>query len=147
MKPGEKLDIPIKITSNSNARTIVVFEIIDSTEGWSPSINTEVSIGTSLLNEDNTETVYLQIQSPGGSGYHNDVGLFNMRVKTMAKGHPDAGIDNSTVISFNVRSEGTVNGENGDNSGITEDYINILIITIIISVLLLIFITYFKRRY
>jgi len=106
MLPDEVKSIPINITSYSNARTRLTFEIIDPPEDWGVSINPEIFIGTAALGNDPTGIATLTIQSPGGDGYHNEVQQFNVRVKTMAAGHPDEGIDNTTILQFTVRCRG-----------------------------------------
>jgi len=103
---GETVTFPINIKGYSNARSRIIFEVVDPPEGWSTSINTEFFLGTAALNEDATGTVNFMIQSPLDFGYHNEVEQFNVRIKTMAAGHPDAGIDNTTVLQFTVRSRG-----------------------------------------
>ena len=103
---GETVTFPINIKGYSNARSRIIFEVVDPAEGWSTSINTEFFLGTTALGEDATGTVNFMIQSPLDFGYHNEVQQFSVRVKTMAAGHPDAGIDNTTVLQFTVRSRG-----------------------------------------
>jgi len=103
---GETVTFPIDITGYSNARSRIIFEVIDPAEGWSTSINTEFFLGTTALGEDATGTVNFMIQSPLDFGYHNEVQQFSVRVKTMAAGHPNEGIDNTTVLQFTVRSRG-----------------------------------------
>jgi len=103
---GETVTFPINIKGYSNARSRIIFEVVDPAEGWSTSINTEFFLGTTALGEDATGTVNFMIQSPLDFGYHNEVQQFNVRVKTMAAGHPNEGIDNSTVLQFTVRSRG-----------------------------------------
>jgi len=103
---GETVTFPINIKGYSNARSRIIFEVVDPPEGWSTSINTEFFLGTTALGEDATGTVNFMIQSPLDFGYHNEVEQFNVRVKTMAAGHTEAGIDNTTVLQFTVRSRG-----------------------------------------
>jgi hypothetical protein len=103
---GETVTFPINIKGYSNARSRIIFEVVDPPDGWSTSINTEFFLGTAALNEDATGTVNFMIQSPLDFGYHNEVEQFNVRVKTMAAGHPEVGIDNTTVLQFTVRSRG-----------------------------------------
>ena len=106
MLPDEVKNVPINITSYSNARTRLTFEIIDPPEDWSVSIDSEIFIGTAALGDDPTGIATLTIQSPGENGYHNEVEQFNVRVSTMAVGHPAAGIDNTTILQFTVRCKG-----------------------------------------
>ncbi|MCK4348676.1 MAG: hypothetical protein KAW47_08675, partial [Thermoplasmatales archaeon] len=103
---GETVTFPIDITGYSNARSRIIFEVLDPAEGWSTSINTEFFLGTTALGEDATGTVNFMIQSPLDFGYHNEVQQFSVRVKTMAAGHPGEGIDNTTLLQFTVRSRG-----------------------------------------
>jgi len=103
---GETVTFPIDITGYSNARSRIIFEVVDPPEGWSTSINTEFFLGTTALGEDATGTVNFMVQSPLDFGYHNEVKQFNVRVKTMAAGHPEAGIDNTTTLQFTIRSRG-----------------------------------------
>ncbi len=103
---AETVTFPINIKGYSNARSRIIFEIVDPAEGWSTSINTEFFLGTTALGEDATGTVNFMVQSPLDFGYQNEVKQFNVRVKTMAAGHPDEGIDNTTVLQFTVRSRG-----------------------------------------
>jgi len=103
---GETVTFPINIKGYSNARSRIIFEVVDPPKGWSTSINTEFFLGTTALGEDATGTVNFMVQSPLDFGYHNEVQQFNVRVKTMAAGHPDAGIDNTTMLQFTIRSRG-----------------------------------------
>jgi hypothetical protein len=103
---GETASFPINITGYSNARSRITFEVLNSPEGWSPSINTEFFLGTTAYGEDATGTVNFLIQSPLDFGYHNEVQQFNVRVRTQAAGHPEAGIDNTTLLQFTIRSRG-----------------------------------------
>jgi len=104
--PGKTIGIPINITSYSNARTRLTFEIIDTPEGWNASIDPEIFIGTTVLGEDPTGISTITIQSPGGMGYHDEVAQFIIQVNTWAAGHPDEGIDNNTFLQFTIRSKG-----------------------------------------
>ena len=106
MLPDEVKNIPINITSYSNARTILTFEIIDPPEDWGASINPEILIGTAALGDVPTGIATLTIQSPSGDEYLNEVEQFNVRVSTMAAGHPEHGIDNTTLLQFTVRCRG-----------------------------------------
>ena len=103
---GETATFPINITGYSNARSRITFEVLDPPEGWSPSINTEFFLGTTAYGEDATGVVNFLIQSPLDFGYHNEVEQFNVRVRTQAAGHPEAGIDNTTLLQFTIRSRG-----------------------------------------
>jgi len=105
MSPDEVKNIPINITSYSNARTRLVFEIIDPPEDWGVSINSDIFLETTVLGEDPTGTVHFSIHSPSDFGYH-EVEQFNVRVKTVAAGHPEAGIDNTTILQFTVSCKG-----------------------------------------
>ena len=106
MLPDEVKSIPINITSYSNARTRLTFEIIDPPEDWGASINPEIFIGTAALGDDPTGIATLTIQSPRGDEYLDEVEQFNVRVSTMAAGHPEHGIDNTTLLQFTVRCKG-----------------------------------------
>ena len=103
---GETVTFPKDNKGYSNARSRIIFEVVDPPEGWSTSINTEFFLGTTALGEDATGTVNFMVQSPLDFGYHNEVKQFNVRVKTMAAGHPEAGIDNTTTLQFTIRSRG-----------------------------------------
>lgn len=105
MSPDEVKNVPINITSYSNARTRLLFEIVDPKEGWGTSINSDIFLGTTVLGEDPTGTVHFSIHSPSDFGYH-EVEEFNVRVKTVAAGHPEAGIDNTTILQFTVSCKG-----------------------------------------
>ena len=106
MPPDEVKNVLINITSYSNARTRLTFEIIDPPEDWNACIDTEIFLGTSVLGDDPTGIATLTIQSPGGDEYHNEVQQFLVRVSTMAAGHPEQGIDNTTVLQFTARCRG-----------------------------------------
>ena len=106
MLPNETKKIPIKITSSSNARSKILFEVLNSPGDWSTSINSELLSGTEALSEDAAGTVNFKVQPPREIGYHNEVEQFNVRVSTMAVGHPAAGIDNTTILQFTVRCKG-----------------------------------------
>ena len=106
MLPDEVKNIPINITSYSNARTRLTFEIIDPPEDWGVSINSEIFIGTAALGDDPTGIATFTIQSPRGDEYLDEVAQFNVRVSTMATGHPEHGIDNTTLLKFTVRCSG-----------------------------------------
>jgi len=106
MLPDEVKSIPINITSYSNARTRLTFEIIDPPEDWGVSINPEIFIGTAALGDDPTGIATLTIQSPRGDDYLDEVEQFNVRVSTMAEGHPEHGIDNTTLLQLTVRCRG-----------------------------------------
>jgi len=103
---GETAEFPIKITGYANARSKIQFEVLNPSGGWSTSINSEILLGTEALGEDATGTVNFIIQSPLDFGYHNEAEQFSINVKTMAAGHPEAGVDNTTVLQFTVRSRG-----------------------------------------
>jgi hypothetical protein len=103
---GETVTFPITITGYSNARSRIIFEVVNPPDGWSPSINSEFFLGTTALDEDATGTVNFMIQAPMDFGYHNEVQQFNVRVQTMAAGHVEAGIDNTTTLQFTVRARG-----------------------------------------
>lgn len=145
MLPNETKKIPIEITSSSNARSRILFEVVDPPEDWSTSINTEFFLGTTALGEDATGTVNFTVRSPGGSGYHNEVEQFIVRVKTMAAGHPDEGIDNATILQFIVRSRGNIDEPNPDeeNSPGFESILTILAIFIILTIAMTLF---WKRK-
>ena len=103
---GETVTFPINIKGYSNARSRITFEVINPPEGWSPSINSEFFLGTTALGEDATGTVNFMIQAPMDFGYHNEVEQFNVRVQTMAAGHPEIPPDNTTTLQFTVRARG-----------------------------------------
>jgi len=106
MLPDEVKNIPINITSYSNARARLIFEIIDPPEDWYARIEPDMFIGTAVLGDDPTGIATLIIRSPSGGDYLDEVEQFTVRVSTMAAGHPEAGIDNTTLLQFTVRCRG-----------------------------------------
>lgn len=60
------------------------------------SINTEILLGTPVLNEDNTRELVLQLVPPWD--FFNDVEQMTLRFKYMAAGHPDSGISESSFL-------------------------------------------------
>jgi hypothetical protein len=104
--PGELVNFPITITGYANARSKLQFEIIDKTEKWSPSINSQLTLGTKALGENATGTVNFVVQSPLDFGYHNEIGQFTIRVTTYAVGHESEGVQNTTHLYFTIRNRG-----------------------------------------
>ena len=103
---GETIEFPIEITGFANARSKLKFEIVNPPQDWSTSINSEILLGTEALGEEATGTVNFIVQSPLTFGYHNEAEQFNVRVRTYAAGHPEAGWDNTTLLQFTVRARG-----------------------------------------
>jgi len=145
MLPNETKKIPIKITSSSNARSKIQFEFLNSPGDWSTSINSEILLGAEALGEDAADTVNFTVHSPGEIGYHNDVEQFIVRVKTMAAGHPDEGIDNSTILQFTVRSRGNIDDPNPDEES-SPGFESILVIMAIFIILIIVMTLFWRRK-
>jgi hypothetical protein len=111
--PAETLRIPIEILGFSNARSKLQFEPIIVPENWSATINNEIFLGTSALGEDSSGTVNLVVRSPNKPGIYNEVEQIALRIRTWAAGHPEEGIDNSTILQFTVRCNGSLIEEEG----------------------------------
>jgi hypothetical protein len=103
---AETITFPITITGYANYRSKLQFKVLDPPEGWSTSINSEFLLGTAAFGENSTGVVDFTIQAPLDFGYYNQVEQFNVQVQTMAAGHPEAGIDNTTILQFTVRARG-----------------------------------------
>lgn len=104
--PGEMVKFPITVTGYANARAKLQFEIVDYTDNWSPSINSQLTLGTRALGENATGTVNFVVQSPLDFGYHNEIGQFSIRVTTYAVGHESEGVQNTTYLYFTIRNRG-----------------------------------------
>jgi len=104
--PGQLVEFPIKVTGYANARAKLQFEIFDSTDNWSPSINSQLTLGTTALGQNATGISNFVVQSPLDFGYHNEVGQFTIRVSTWAVGHENEGIQNTTYLYFTIRNRG-----------------------------------------
>jgi hypothetical protein len=103
---AETIRFPIKITGYANARSQLNFEVVNPPEKWGASINSQYFLGTTALGESSEGTVDFVIQAPLDFGYYNELQTFNVRISTMAAGHPEAGMDNVTVLQFTVRARG-----------------------------------------
>ena len=106
MGAAETVTFPIDITGFSNARSLIRFRVLNPPDGWVASIPSEYFLGTAALDEDATGRVSFTIQSPLDFGYYNEVQQFQLEVTTSAAGHPEAGVDNRTVLQFTVQARG-----------------------------------------
>lgn len=141
---GNITTIPINITGYSNAMSKLYFEIIDSPENWSTSINQEYSLGSAVYGQKTTGTVDFTVQAPLTPGYYNEVEQFQIRVTTMAAGHPEAGIENTTILQVTIRAR----GHYGENSiDMISSYLTAIILTTVSAVILLILIIILKKKY
>ncbi|MBU0497507.1 MAG: hypothetical protein KKC68_02720 [Candidatus Thermoplasmatota archaeon] len=143
LKPGETVQIPIKISGFGNARTQSRFEVLDPPENWTISIPSEVFIGTAALGEEHTTVVNMTVRAPKVEGYMNELQSIHVRVVSMAAGHPEAGFDNSTVLQVTLRCRG------GNSSDILDDNLHISLklgIGIVVGVLLLMVVMLVIRR-
>ncbi len=104
--PGELIKFPITVTGYANARSRLQFEIVDYTDKWTPSINSQLTLGTKALGENATGTVNFVVRSPLDFGYHNEVGRFTIRITTYAVGHESEGIQNTTYLYFTIQNRG-----------------------------------------
>lgn len=142
---GETVEFPIEVTGFANTLAKLTFEVLDPPEGWSTGIDPELTLGTSALGQDSTATQIFTIQSPLTSGYYNEVEQFQIRVTTMAAGHPEAGIDNKTILQFTVRAKGHFDDENSFD--LISSYLMAIVLTAISAVILLILIIILKKKY
>ena len=142
---GNTTTIPINITGYSNAMSKLSFEIIDPPENWSTSINQEYLLGSAVYGQKTTGTVDFTVQAPLTPGYHNEVEQFQIRVTTMAAGHPEVGIDNTTILQFTVRSRGHINGEN--SMDMISSYIIAIVLTTISAIIILTLIVILKKKH
>lgn len=101
--PGEIAIFPINITNYGNYPTKITFEILDHAKDWNTSIVPEIIVGSKSYGQDYNATVNFIVRSPDVSGYVDETRRFNIRCTTMAAGHPEAGIDNTTILQFTVR--------------------------------------------
>jgi len=142
---GNITTIPVNITGYSNAMSKLSFEIIDPPENWSTSINQEYLLGSAVYGQKTTGTVDFTVQAPLTPGYHNEVEQFQIRVTTMAAGHPEVGIDNTTILQFTVRSRGHINGEN--SMDMISSYIIAIVLTTISAIIILTLIVILKKKH
>ncbi len=108
ISPGQTAAFDIELENLGNAKTVVDFRILDIPEGWSPNVQSRVTLGAGVLGEDPKTTVQLVVQPPYGFGYHND--RETIRVEITPSYYGDPGGSSVTglpqIETFTVQSRG-----------------------------------------
>ncbi|EMR74161.1 hypothetical protein MBGDN05_00264, partial [Thermoplasmatales archaeon SCGC AB-539-N05] len=70
--PGTTANFDLEIENLGNAKTEVVFRVLNVPKGWSPNIIASTILGSNVHGDDPKSTVQLVVQPPYSFGYHNE---------------------------------------------------------------------------
>ncbi|EMR73816.1 hypothetical protein MBGDN05_00292, partial [Thermoplasmatales archaeon SCGC AB-539-N05] len=70
--PGATANFDIEIENLGNAKTEVVFRVLNVPKDWSPNIISNTVLGSKVHGDDPKSTVQLVVQPPYSFGYHNE---------------------------------------------------------------------------
>jgi hypothetical protein len=101
--PGDIANFPVEIENLGNAKTEVTFKVLNTPQGWSPTITSTIVLGTD--GTESKETVNFVIQPPFGIGYHNEREVFQVAMKPSYFFNPTLE-GKEYVLSFVVRNRG-----------------------------------------
>jgi len=109
VSPGKAANFEINLENLGNAKTEVVFKILDVPKGWTASIQANILVGSAATGDDAKKTIILSVTPPYGFGYHDE--LVNIKISYV--GQYFAGADQETLLTtgekeltFQVRSRG-----------------------------------------
>ena len=95
----------IEIENFGNAKTIATNRILNLSEGWIATVDSEVVIGTKTTNDDPKKTITLIIKPPIDFGYHNNREKIQLAITPSYFNDPSL-VGDDYLIIFIVQSKG-----------------------------------------
>ena len=83
--PTDTAEFPIEIINMGNARTEVIFEIVNVPDRWSAIITDDIIVEEG---EGSKTTVYLAVKPPKDFGYHDERASISVRYTPMMAENP-----------------------------------------------------------
>lgn len=110
-KPGQTVQVPLIVTNEGNAKTVVTFHTDDWNGIESPGLD-PIVVGTANTGDVNVQEVTLEFRVPSKPGWNNELKTLSLELRPSAFDDPDRSGEPVTVdLLFRIRGQATVGDE------------------------------------